>query len=78
VHEVRKNGRVVDVVTLVILGTAAAVQATWTHAVVSRTVNTTFVERHNGTDRDRTARKTDDFSKELVDPSGGDLLQHGP
>jgi hypothetical protein len=48
---------VVDVATRVIFGTAAAVQAALTRSGVSRTVNTAFVERHNGTDRNRNARK---------------------
>jgi IS1 family transposase len=57
VHKVRKKGRVVDVVTRVVFGTAAAVQAALSHSRVSRTINTAFVERHNGTDRNRNARK---------------------
>ena len=57
VHKTRKKGRVVDVVTQVIFGTAAAVQAALDNSGVSCTVNTAFVERHNGTDRDRNARK---------------------
>ena len=47
----------VDVATRVIFGTAAAVQAALARSGVSRTVNTAFVERHNGTDRNRNARK---------------------
>jgi IS1 family transposase/transposase-like protein len=57
VHKTRKKGRVVDVVTRVIFGTAATVQAALDNSGVSRTVNTAFVERHNGTDRNRNARK---------------------
>jgi IS1 family transposase/transposase-like protein len=57
VHKTRKKGRVVGVATRVIFGTAAAVQAALDNSVVSRTVNTAFVERHNGTDRNRNARK---------------------
>jgi IS1 family transposase len=57
VHKTRKKGRVVDVATRVIFGTAAAVQAALDNSGVSRTVNTAFVERHNGTDRNRNARK---------------------
>jgi hypothetical protein len=41
----------------VIFGTAATVQAALANSLVSREVNTAFIERHNGTDRDRTARK---------------------
>ena len=45
------------VATRVIFGTAAGVEAALAHSGVSRTVNTAFVERHNGTDRNRNARK---------------------
>jgi IS1 family transposase/transposase-like protein len=57
VHKTREKGRVVDVSTRVIFGTAATVEAALGHSGVSRTVNTSFVERHNGTDRNRNARK---------------------
>ncbi|HET9564749.1 MAG TPA: hypothetical protein VFP27_09660, partial [Mycobacterium sp.] len=57
VHKTRKKGRVVDVATRVIFGTAASVQAALARSAVSRTVNTAFVERHNGTARNRNARK---------------------
>ena len=57
VHKTRKKGRVVDVVRRVIFGTATAVEAALGRSKVSRTVNTAFVERHNGADRNRNARK---------------------
>src|SRR4051795_6109828 len=57
VHKARKKGRVVGVATRVIFGTAASVQAALARSAVSRTVNTAFVERHNGTARHRDARK---------------------
>jgi hypothetical protein len=57
VHKTRKKGRVVDVATRVVFGTAAGVAAALVNSGVSRTVNTAFVERHNGTDRNRNARK---------------------
>jgi IS1 family transposase len=66
VHKARRKGRVVAVTTRVIFGTAATVAAVEASAV-SRTVNTAFVERHNGTDRSRNARrarKTYHFSKD--------------
>ena len=47
----------VDVATRVIFGTAATVAAALEASAVSRTVNTAFVERHNGTARNRNARK---------------------
>ena len=67
VHTTRARGRVVDVTTRVVFGTAATVEAALVDSGVSRTVNTSFVERHNGTDRNRNARKarkTDCFSKD--------------
>ncbi|HYK10084.1 MAG TPA: hypothetical protein VEV39_04760 [Gemmatimonadales bacterium] len=67
VRKARKKGRVVKVTTRVIFGTAATVAAALEASAASRTVNTSFVERHNGTDRNRNARKvrkTYCFSKE--------------
>jgi hypothetical protein len=57
VHKTRKKGRVVSVTTRVIFGVMEAVQAALARSTVSRAVNTSFVERHNGTDRNRNARK---------------------
>lgn len=57
VHKVRENNRVVDVSTRVVFGTAAVALALLA-SVVSGAVNTCFVERHNGTDRNRCSRKT--------------------
>jgi hypothetical protein len=67
VHKTRKKGRVVEVTTRVIFGTAATVAAALEASAMSRMVNTAFVERHNGTDRYRNARragKTYSFSKD--------------
>lgn len=57
VHKTRKKGRVVEVMRRVIFGTAESVEAALANSGVSRTINTSFVERHNGTDRNRNARK---------------------
>jgi len=57
VHKTRENNRVVAVDQRVIFGTAAAVVAALALSSVSTAVNTVFVERHNGTDRNRNARK---------------------
>ena len=57
VHKTRKRGRVVEVMRRVIFGTAATLEEALDNSSVSRTVNTSFVERHNGTDRNRNARK---------------------
>jgi IS1 family transposase len=67
VHKARKKGRVVEVTTRVIFGTAETAEAALEASAASRTVNTSFVERHNGTDRNRNARrvrKTYCFSKD--------------
>ena len=53
VHKTRVRGRVVDVATVVVFGVAAAVAA----ALGRSKVNTSRVERRNGTDRNRNARK---------------------
>jgi IS1 family transposase len=65
VHKEKENGRVVRVSTRVVFGTAAAVAVA--ASAVGRVVNTSFVERHNGTDRNRCSRKvrkTYGFSKD--------------
>jgi IS1 family transposase len=67
VHKERENGRVVKVTTRVIFGTMAAVLAALALSLVSKLVNTVFVERHNGSDRHRNrrkVRKTCAFSKD--------------
>ena len=67
VHKTRNKGEVVDVVTQVIFGTAAAVEAALVKSGVSHRINTAFVERHNGTDRNRNSGrcgKTYCFSKD--------------
>jgi IS1 family transposase len=67
VHKHRKNGRVVKVSTRVVFGTLAAVLVALAQSLVSKVVNTVFVERHNGSDRNRNrrkVRKTCCFSKE--------------
>lgn len=63
----RRKGRVVEVGTRVVFGTMAAVVAALGVSRVSRGINTAFVERENGTDRHRNARKvrkTYRFSKD--------------
>ena len=57
VHKERENNRVVNVSTRVVFGTALAVAAALVASAVSTAVNTCFVERHNGTDRNRCRRK---------------------
>lgn len=67
VEKRREKGRVVEVLTRVIFGTMAAVVAALARSGVGRTINTSFVERHNGTDRHhnaRKSRKTYRFSKD--------------
>ncbi len=58
VHKTRSEGRVVKVEQRVIFETAQAVVAALARSASSRAVNTSFVERQNGTDRNRNARKT--------------------
>lgn len=58
VHKERENGRVVAIVTAVVLGTWQAVAGVLKRSAASRTINTSFVERHHGTDRHHNARKS--------------------
>jgi hypothetical protein len=63
----REKGRVVEVGTRVVFGTVASVLMALSLSKVSRSINTAFIERENGTDRHRNARKarkTYRFSKD--------------
>jgi hypothetical protein len=67
VPKTRANHRGVKVEAPVVYGSAASVQAALGRSAVRDTVNTVFVARHNGTDRNRNARKvrkTYGFSKD--------------
>jgi hypothetical protein len=67
VHKERENDRVVAVGRRLIFGTEGGLKAALGASSVSRTVNTSFVERQHGTDRGQNARKTRKtyrFSKE--------------
>jgi len=67
VERVRKEGRVVEILTRVAFGTMAAVAAALAGSGVSRSINTSFLERQHLTDRHhnaRKSRKTYRFSKE--------------
>jgi hypothetical protein len=58
VHKERENDRVVAVERRLIFGTEQRLDAALGASAVSRTVNTSFVERQHGTDRGQNARKT--------------------
>ena len=63
----RKNGRVVSVQTKAVFGDAVSLAAALDQSSASSAINTSFVERHNATDRHRNARKarrTYRFSKD--------------
>ena len=67
-RERREKGRVVEVARTLVFGTLALLQMFLGRSTVSTTINTSFVERHNGTDRhqnSRKRRKTYGFSKEI-------------
>jgi IS1 family transposase len=67
VHKEREEGRVVAITLAVVLGTWQAVAAALKRSGASRTINTSFVERHHLTDRHhnaRKSRKTYRFSKD--------------
>ena len=57
VHKTREKGRVVKIDFRVVFGTVAAVMAALKLSKVSKNINTAFVERQNGTDRNRNGRK---------------------
>ncbi|QJW93654.1 hypothetical protein [Frigoriglobus tundricola] len=57
VHKEKKNNRVVRVSTRVVFRAVAAVALALAASAVGRVVNTSFVDRHNGTDRGRCSRK---------------------
>ena len=67
VHKEREEDRVVAVERRLVFGTEAGLEAALCGSSVSRTVNTSFVERQHATDRARNARKarkTYRFSKD--------------
>jgi IS1 family transposase len=67
VHKERQRGRVVAIFTAVVMGTWAAVAGALERSSASRTINTSFLERHHLTDRHhnaRKSRKTYRFSKD--------------
>ncbi len=67
VHKHRKNGRVVAVESRRVFGSEEGLAEALDESCVSYVVNTSFVERQNGTDRGRNARKarkTYRFSKD--------------
>jgi hypothetical protein len=57
VHKEREQNRVVAVRQLLVLGDQEHWDSALEESTVSRTINTSFVERHHGTDRGRNARK---------------------
>ena len=57
VRKERKEGRVVKVVRKLIFGTVGLLTVFLSRSCASSTINTSFVERHNGTDRGQNARK---------------------
>jgi hypothetical protein len=67
VHKHRENGRVIAVEQKQVFGTSEGLERALSESTVSRAVNTSFLERQNGTDRGRNARKarkTYRFSKD--------------
>ena len=57
VHKTRAKGRVISVSLEIVFGAIAAVTAALAMSKAGRKINTDFIERHNGTDRNRNSRK---------------------
>ncbi|HIJ72449.1 MAG TPA: hypothetical protein HPP87_13995 [Planctomycetes bacterium] len=57
VHKTRRKGRVVKIDLRAVFGSKSQVKAAIETSAVSDMINTAFIERHNGTDRNRNARK---------------------
>jgi len=57
VHKTRHKGRVVHVEPRIVFGEEDAIRAALAASPVSTTLNTAFVERHHGTDRNRNGRR---------------------
>ncbi len=69
VRKRREKGRVVEVVRTLVFGTLYLLGGLLKRSTASRSINTSFVERNNGTDRhqnSRKRRKTYGFSKDLA------------
>jgi hypothetical protein len=69
VRKRREKGRVVEVVRTLVFGTLVLLSVLLARSTASTTINTSFVERNNGTDRhqnSRKRRKTCGFSKDLA------------
>jgi IS1 family transposase len=67
VHKHRENNRVIGVEQRQVFGSPEALEDALSESTASHRVNTSFVERQNGTDRGRNARKTREtyrFSKD--------------
>jgi hypothetical protein len=58
VEKVRKKGRVVEILTRVVFGTMAMVAVALAASRVSRSINTSLIERQHLTDRHHNARKS--------------------
>jgi hypothetical protein len=58
VHKTRQGNQVVEVDRRLVYGTEAGLEQALANSPVSMTVNTAYMERHNGTDRHRNARKS--------------------
>jgi hypothetical protein len=69
VRKRREKGRVVEVVRTLVFGTLSLLGGLLKRSTASPTINTSFVERNNGTDRHQNSpkrRKTYGFSKDLA------------
>ena len=76
VHKTRRKGRVTKIDYRIVFGHPAGVQDALDRSPVSHKINTAFVERYNGTDRHRNARKTRKTYRFSKDPDVHDAMTY--
>lgn len=76
VHKTRHQGRVVKIDYHVVFGDRLGVEQALARSPVSNQINTAFVERQNGTDRHRNARKVRKTYRFSKDPDIHDAMTY--
>jgi IS1 family transposase len=76
VHKTRRKGRVVKIDCRAVFGDRLGVEQALNRSPVSRKINTAFIERQNGTDRHRNARKVRKTYRFSKDPRVHDAMTY--